>query len=250
MRKSDRLRRTVTAVALVAVLARRRWRSPPAAATSELERRRPRIAATGDTIVGAGASFPYPALLQVGQRVQRRHRREAQLPVDRLRRRHLRHQGQDRRLRRLGRAARAGRARGRRPRRSSRMCVGGVVRSSTSRASTTDQLKLTGDARRQIYNGEITTWNDPAIAARQPRRRASRRQDQRRASLGRLGHDLDLHQLPRRGRRRRLDVRRRQGDRLADRRRRQGQRGRRRQRAAAQAARSATSSTPTPSRPA
>ena len=74
----------------------------------------------------------------------------------------------------------------------------------------------------------------PRDRRRRTPRQAARQQDQRRAPLRRLGHDLDLHQLPRGRGRRRLDAGRRQGDRLAGRRRRQGQRGRGRQRAAAE----------------
>ena len=45
------------------------------------------------------------------------------------------------------------------------MCVGGVVPVVNLEGVTDGQLKLTADLLAKIYNGDITTWNDPAIAA-------------------------------------------------------------------------------------
>ncbi len=47
-----------------------------------------------------------------------------------------------------------------------------------------------------IYLGKITSWNDPAIAAVNPGMTLPATEDDRRASLGRLGHHLQLRQLP------------------------------------------------------
>ena len=66
-------------------------------------------------ITGAGATFPYPDLRQVGRGLQAEDRHRHELPVDRLRRRHRADQGEDRRLRRVRHAAQARRAAGRRP---------------------------------------------------------------------------------------------------------------------------------------
>jgi phosphate transport system substrate-binding protein len=45
------------------------------------------------------------------------------------------------------------------------MCVGGVVPVVNIDGVADGQLKLTADLLAKIYNGDITTWNDPAIAA-------------------------------------------------------------------------------------
>ena len=123
--------------------------------------------------------------------------------------------------------------------------------SSTSTASPTGSSSSTPDVLAGIFMGKMTKWNDPAITALEPRRRACRRRKINvvHRSDGSGTTWIFTNYLTDCGRRR-LDRRRRQGDRLAGRRRRQGQRGRRRQRAAAQRLASATSSTPTPSRPA
>ena len=58
--------------------------------------------------------------------------------------------------------------------------------SSTARRSPTSIL------------GKITTWNDPAHQGAQSEARAAEPADHRRPSLGRLGHHLQVHRLPRR----------------------------------------------------
>jgi len=45
------------------------------------------------------------------------------------------------------------------------MCVGGVVPVVNLQGVSDGQLKLTADLLAKIYNGDITQWNDPAIAA-------------------------------------------------------------------------------------
>ena len=44
-------------------------------------------------------------------------------------------------------------------------CVGGVVMVVNLEGIENSELKLTGELVAQIYNGDITDWNDPAIAA-------------------------------------------------------------------------------------
>ena len=70
----------------------------------------------------------------------------------------------------------------------------------------------------------IKAWNDPAIAKLNPGVKLTDAADRRRPSLGRFGHHLQLHRLPRQGLGR-LEVqgRRRHGGRMAGRPRRQGQ---------------------------
>ena len=75
----------------------------------------------------------------------------------------------------------------------------------------TAQLKLTPDVLAKIYMGKITMWNDPAIKAVNPGVTLPATNDQRRAPLRRLRHDLDLHALPDRRGRQHLDGGRRQG---------------------------------------
>ena len=48
------------------------------------------------------------------------------------------------------------------------MCVGGVVPVVNIDGVTDGQLKLNADLLAKIYNGDITTWNDPAITAVNP----------------------------------------------------------------------------------
>ena len=57
-------------------------------------------------------------------------------------------------------------------------------------------MKLDGALLADIFLGKVTKWNDPAIAALNGGVTAARGQDHRRASLRRLGHDLQLRQLP------------------------------------------------------
>ena len=72
-----------------------------------------------------------------------------------------------------------------------------------------------------IFDGKITTWDDPAIAEPTTDADLPDDDDHPGAPLRRLGHHRELHRLPRRGRRRRLDRRARRP--VAD----QGRRGRR-----------------------
>ena len=103
------------------------------------------------------------------------------------------------------------------------LCVGGVVPVVNIEGVSDGQLKLTGEVLAKIFNADITTWNDPAISAINAGVKPPGQQDQRRPPLRQLGHDVDLHELPHRRRPGRLEGRRGQGGPLAHRRRRQGQ---------------------------
>ena len=48
------------------------------------------------------------------------------------------------------------------------MVTGGIVPVVNLEGVSPDQLKLTGELLAKIYNGDITTWNDPAIVAENP----------------------------------------------------------------------------------
>ena len=65
-----------------------------------------------------------------------------------------------------------------------------------------DKLQLDArHARRRSSSGKITKWNDAGDRGRQPRRRPAGHRHRRRAPRRRLGHDEQLHQVPRRPRR-------------------------------------------------
>ena len=63
-----------------------------------------------------------------------------------------------------------------------------------------DKLQLSPDTLAGIFMGEITTWNDPKIAADNPRRRPAEHRHHRRRPLRRLGHHLGLLEVPGQGR--------------------------------------------------
>ena len=114
------------------------------------------------------------------------------------------------------------------------------------------ELKLSREAYAGIFLGKITQWNDPVIAKANPGREASRHQDHRRHPLGRQRHDLRLHQPPERDQRGLEEAgpapARRSTCRWASAA--KGNAGRDRAASSRRPARSATSSTATPSRPA
>jgi phosphate transport system substrate-binding protein len=106
------------------------------------------------------------------------------------------------------------------------MVIGGVVPVVNIAGVAPGKLRLNGQVLGDIYLAKITKWNDPAITALNPASPA-RRGDRRDPPRRRLGHQLQLHQLPLEGQRR-VEGQGRRGHRgeLADRRRRQGQRRR------------------------
>ena len=63
-----------------------------------------------------------------------------------------------------------------------------------------DKLQLSQDTLAGIFMSEITTWNDPKIAADNPGVDPAQHRHHRRRALGRLGHHLGLLALPRQGR--------------------------------------------------
>ena len=89
--------------------------------------------------------------------------------------------------------------------RSPRTCRSTRARSSTSRRSAapiTVSYNLSGGRRssssrprrwRKIFQGKITTWNDAAIKADNPKRHPAAHRDHRGAPRRRLGHDGELH---------------------------------------------------------
>ena len=111
------------------------------------------------------------------------------------------------------------------------MVMGGIVPVVNLDGIKPGELVLDGPTLAKIFLGEIKTWDDAAIKKLNPGAQAAVGSDRRRASLGRLGHDLQLHRLSLQGQPR-LEVqgRRQHRRRMAGRHRRQGQRGRRQQR--------------------
>ena len=73
------------------------------------------------------------------------------------------------------------------------MVMGGVVAVVNIPGIETGKLKLSGDALADIFNGKITKWNDPKIAADQRGRDSSCRHHHPGLSLGRIGHDQRFH---------------------------------------------------------
>ena len=104
----------------------------------------------------------------------RRDRRRAELPVDRLRRRHQADQGQDRHFRSLRRAAQ-----GKELETSGLiqfpMVMGGIVPVVNIEGIKPGELTIDGPTLARIFMGEIKTWNDPAIAKLNPRPSCPRR---------------------------------------------------------------------------
>ncbi len=86
------------------------------------------------------------------------------------------------------------------------------------------ELVLDGPTLADIFLGKITDWDDPAIKKLNPNVKLPHHGDPDRASLGRVGHHLQLHQLSRQGQPGMEEQgRRRHRRRLAERRRRQRQ---------------------------
>ena len=143
--------------------------------------------------------LPLSDLRQMGRRLQERDRHRPELPVDRLRRRHQADQGQDRDLRRHRRAAEGRGARQGRP----RPVPDGDGRHRAGRQPRRHQAGRTRarrpDARQDLPRRDQDLGR-PGDQEAQPERQAAVAGDRRRASLGRLGHDLQLHLLPRRSR--------------------------------------------------
>ena len=68
--------------------------------------------------------------------------------------------------------------------------MGGIVPVVNLEGIKPGELVLDGPTLAKIFLGEIKSWDDPAIQKLNPKRQAADAGDRRRASLGRLGHDL------------------------------------------------------------
>ena len=144
---------------------------------------------------GRRRDLPLSDLRQMGRRLQEGDRHRAELPVDRLRRRHQADPGQDRDVRRHRHAAERRASSRSTGSSSSRWCMGGIVPVVNVEGIKPGELVLDGPTLAKIFLGEIKTWDDPAIAEAQSERQAAVAGDRRRAPLGRIGHDLQLHLL-------------------------------------------------------
>ena len=166
--------------------------------------RGPALVAGGDCQRSAGSHrrrrhVPESDLQQVVHRLRHEDRREDQLSVDRLGRRHspaLRADGGFRRERRADDRRRAGEGEGRPGAAHSRRCSAPSSSRTTSRASR-KPLRLDGRRVADIFLGKITKWNDARIAALNPGVKLPgidilvvHRSDGQR-------HDLHLHRLSR-----------------------------------------------------
>ena len=76
--------------------------------------------------------------------------------------------------------------------------MGGIVPVVNVDGIKPGELVLDGPTLAKIFLGEIKTWNDPAIAKLNPNAKLPNAGDRGRASLGRLGHDVQFRLLPRR----------------------------------------------------
>ncbi|MFO1402829.1 MAG: substrate-binding domain-containing protein [Steroidobacteraceae bacterium] len=106
------------------------------------------------------------------------------------------------------------------------MVIGGVVPVVNVPGIRPGELVLDGPTLAGIYVGDIASWDDAHPGA-QPAGPAAEARDRAHLPLGRVGHELPVHQLPGDGQRP-VQGKDRRGDlgRMAGRHRRQGQRGR------------------------
>ncbi len=58
-----------------------------------------------------------------------------------------------------------------------------------------EKLQLSSDLIAKVFHGDITKWDDPAIAKENPDAKLPERAHHGRPPLGRLGHDEELHRL-------------------------------------------------------
>ena len=79
------------------------------------------------------------------------------------------------------------------------MVMGGIVPVVNLDGIKPGELMLDGPTLAKIFLGEIKSWDDAGDRQAQPERQAAEAGDRRRAPLGRLGHDLQLRLLPGRG---------------------------------------------------
>lgn len=164
MRKSDRLRRTATTVALVAVLAVTALALVACGDDGASSSGGVPGADTSDTIVGAGASFPYPLYSKWGAECNNLNGVKLNYQsigsgggISSISAKTVDFGASDAPLDSAELEA-AGLIQW-------PQCVGGIVVVVNLDGIETNQLKLTGELVAKIYNGDIKDWGDPAIAA-------------------------------------------------------------------------------------
>ena len=79
------------------------------------------------------------------------------------------------------------------------MVMGGIVPVINVEGVKPGELVIDGPTLAKIFMGEITKWDDAAIKKLNREGEASLERDRRRAPLRRIGHHLQLHQLPDQG---------------------------------------------------
>jgi phosphate transport system substrate-binding protein len=163
MRKSKRLGRVLTAAALVAVLA---VAAAGLVACGDDTSSSGGVPGTGtsDTIVGAGASFPYPLYSKWGSEYNNLNGIKLNYQsigsgggISAITAKTVDFGASDAPLQSADLEA-AGLVQW-------PQCVGGVVMVVNLDGVDSDQLKLTGELVAGIYNGDVKDWGDPAIAA-------------------------------------------------------------------------------------
>jgi len=164
MRKSNRLRRTVTAVALMAVLAVAALAFAACGDDDTSSDSGVPGSGTSDTIVGAGASFPYPLYSKWGSEYNNLNGVKLNYQsigsgggISAITAKTVDFGASDAPLESADLQA-AGLVQW-------PQCVGGVVMVVNLDGVESNQLKLTGELVAKIYNGDIKDWGDPAIAA-------------------------------------------------------------------------------------
>jgi len=164
MRKSIRLRRTAAAVALMAVVALAALGLAACGGDETSAESGPPASDTTNTIVGAGASFPYPLYSKWGSEY-------AGLTDVKLNYQSIGSGGGISAI--TAKTVDFGASDD--PLEPAELedaglvqwpqCVGGVVMIVNLEGIESNELRLTGELIAKIYNGDITDWGDPAIAA-------------------------------------------------------------------------------------
>jgi phosphate transport system substrate-binding protein len=164
MRKSNRLRRTVLSVALVAVLAVAAVALAACGDDEESSASGLPGSSTSDSIVGAGASFPYPLYSKWGSEYENLNGVKLNYQsigsgggISAITAKTVDFGASDAPLE-PAELEEAGLVQW-------PQCVGGVVMVVNAEGIENNQLKLTGELVAKIYNGDIKDWSDPAIAA-------------------------------------------------------------------------------------
>ncbi len=77
------------------------------------------------------------------------------------------------------------------------MVMGGIVPVLNVEGVKPNDLTIDGPTLAKIFMGEIKTWDDAALKKLNPERQAAVGCHCRGSPLGRIGHDVQFHQLPR-----------------------------------------------------